>query len=261
MRQALRLPLPSSRISSIVRNTAARPRASAIASVSAIEPSNTNNTSPRSFSTSSSNMSLLRPSSFFASPLDDFDPFPSSSLRDLMMMNPFAAVSASRPNVNAGDYRIWSGPKVDLHEEDTKFVLTAELPGVKKEDVKINVDADRRRLTLEGHMKSEYSSTPATSDASSAAEHADKDKGGKASSTEVTRQETTGGQVGTVGHALVSERVYGSFSRSFTLPATANLADDASLKARFNDGLLRLEIPKKEEQHSKTRQITIETSA
>lgn len=192
--------------------------------------------------------------------------FPSSSLRDLMMMNPFAAASASRPNVNAGDYRIWSGPKVDLHEEDTKFVLTAELPGVKKEDVKINVDADRRRLTLEGHMKSEYSSQPATSDASSAAEHGkdaehtDKDKGGKASSTEVTKNET-GGQVGTVGHALVSERVYGSFSRSFTLPATANLADDASLKARFNDGLLRLEIPKKKEEHSKTRQIAIETSA
>ena len=207
-------------------------------------------------------MSLLRPSSFFASPLDDFDMFPTSSLRDLMMMNPFAPVAASRPNVNAGDYRIWSGPKVDLHEEDTKFVLTAELPGVKKEDVKINVDADRRRLTLEGHMKSEYSSQPASSEAAAPAEHTDKDKdkGAKVTSTEVTKKDTAG-QVGTVGHALVSERVYGSFSRSFTLPATANLADDASLKARFNDGLLRLEIPKKKEEHSKTRQIAIETSA
>lgn len=176
-----------------------------------------------------------------------------------MMMSPFAAAAASRPSVNAGDYRIWSGPKVDLHEEDTKFVLTAELPGVKREDVKINVDADRRRLTLEGHMKSEYSSQPASE---SAAEAADATNGKSAeaketTSTEVTKKET-GGQVGTVGHALVSERVYGSFSRSFTLPATANLADDASLKARFNDGLLRLEIPKKKEEHSKTRQIAID---
>lgn len=216
-------------------------------------------------------MSLLRPSSFFNSPLDDFDVFPSSSLRDLMMFNPFAAAAASRPAVNAGDYRIWSGPKVDLHEEDTKFVLTAELPGVKKEDVKINVDADRRRLTLEGHMKSEYTSQPASStsngDEADSGKHAetvspkagDKDQDKSATSTEVSRKEQAGA-VGNVGHALVSERVYGSFSRSFTLPATANLADDSSLKARFNDGLLRLEIPKKKEEHSKTRQIAIEAA-
>ncbi|KAJ9474085.1 SHSP domain-containing protein [Pseudozyma hubeiensis] len=215
-------------------------------------------------------MSLLRPSSFFASPLDDFDLFPSSALRDLMTMNPLAMAAASRPNVNAGDYRIWSGPKVDLHEEDTKFVLTAELPGVKKEDLKINVDADRRRLTLEGQMKSEYSSQPAASsqgdanggnnephtDGKDAAEHDGK------TSTQVAKQDQTGaGQVGTVGHALVSERVYGSFSRSFTLPPTADLGSDSSLKARFNDGLLRLEVPKKKEEHSKTRQIAIETSS
>ena len=215
-------------------------------------------------------MSLLRPSSFFASPLDDFDLFPSSSLRDLMTMNPFAMAAASRPNVNVGDYRIWSGPKVDLHEEDTRFVLTAELPGVKKEDLKINVDADRRRLTLEGSMKSEYSSQPSTSNGSQQSRDAPSATDGKhaaeaaddSSSTQVAKKDNNGeGQVGTVGHALVSERVYGSFSRSFTLPPTANLADDASLKARFNDGLLRLEIPKKKEEHSKTRQIAIETTA
>ncbi|SNX85873.1 related to Heat shock protein Hsp20 [Melanopsichium pennsylvanicum] len=204
-------------------------------------------------------MSLLRPSSFFTSPLDDFDVFPSSPFRDFMMMSPFGATTASRPSVNAGDYRIWSGPKVDLHEEGTKFVLTAELPGVKKEDVKINVDADRRRLTLEGHMRSEYSSQPSTDETTSAkpGESAAKEKGKDVYSTDVTKKDA-GGQVGAVGHALVSERVYGSFSRSFTLPVTANLADDTSLKAKFNDGLLRLEIPKKKEEHSKTRQIAIE---
>lgn len=269
MRQALRLPLPSSKTSSIVRNTAARPHTSPLASVSALKhTSNTNvsNTSTttttpaRSFSTTGNNMSFLRPSSFFNSPFDDFDVFP-SSMRDFMMMNPFTAAAASRPNVTAGDYRIWSGPKVDLHEEDTKFVLTAELPGVKKEDVKINVDADRRRLTLEGHMKNEYSSQPA-SETPTDKENVNKDKkdaGAASTSTEVSKEET-GGQVGPVGHALVSERVYGSFSRSFTLPPIANLADDSSLKARFNDGLLRLEIPKKKEEHSKTRQIAIETA-
>ncbi|GAC74811.1 chromatin remodeling complex WSTF-ISWI, small subunit [Moesziomyces antarcticus T-34] len=258
MRQALRLPLPSSRIAAITRNGSATRSSSSISPLVSARTNSLTAPTARSFSTARPAMSLLRPSSFFSSPLDDFDMFPSSSLRDLMLMNPFAAAAAGRPNVTAGDYRIWSGPKVDLHEEDTKFVLTAELPGVKKEDVKINVDADRRRLTLEGHLKSEYSSQPAAAneDAANGKEHANAgDKG--ASSTQVTKKEQTNNAV---GHALVSERVYGSFSRSFTLPVTADLANDSSLKARFNDGLLRLEIPKKKEEHSKTRQIAIETA-
>ena len=48
------------------------------------------------------------------------------------------------------------------------------------------------------------------------------------------------------------ERSYGSFSRSFTLPPTAVSED---LRASFNDGVLTIEIPKKEE--AKPRQISI----
>jgi HSP20 family protein len=48
------------------------------------------------------------------------------------------------------------------------------------------------------------------------------------------------------------ERSYGSFSRSFTLPPTA-VSDD--LRAAFSDGVLTVEIPKKEE--AKPRQISI----
>jgi HSP20 family protein len=48
------------------------------------------------------------------------------------------------------------------------------------------------------------------------------------------------------------ERSYGSFSRSFTLPPAA-VGDE--LKASFKDGVLTIEIPKKEE--VKPRQIAI----
>jgi HSP20 family protein len=48
------------------------------------------------------------------------------------------------------------------------------------------------------------------------------------------------------------ERSYGSFSRSFTLPPAA-VAEE--LKAAFKDGVLTIEIPKKEE--VKPRQIAI----
>src|SRR6266542_1979035 len=48
------------------------------------------------------------------------------------------------------------------------------------------------------------------------------------------------------------ERSYGQFVRSFTLP---NNVDRESIKANFRDGLLEIELPKREE--AKPRQIPI----
>jgi HSP20 family protein len=48
------------------------------------------------------------------------------------------------------------------------------------------------------------------------------------------------------------ERSYGHFVRSFTLP---NNVDREAIKAHFNDGLLQIDLPKREE--AKPRQIKI----
>ena len=48
------------------------------------------------------------------------------------------------------------------------------------------------------------------------------------------------------------ERAYGQFVRSFTLPSNVNRE---AIKANFSDGLLQIELPKREE--SKPRQIRI----
>ncbi len=48
------------------------------------------------------------------------------------------------------------------------------------------------------------------------------------------------------------ERAYGQFVRSFTLP---NNVDRENVQARFSDGLLQIEMPKREE--AKPRQIRI----
>ncbi len=50
------------------------------------------------------------------------------------------------------------------------------------------------------------------------------------------------------------ERRYGSFSRSFTLPD--NVADD-SIEARFENGVLSLSIPKKEDQKPQVKSIEV----
>jgi HSP20 family protein len=48
------------------------------------------------------------------------------------------------------------------------------------------------------------------------------------------------------------ERSYGTFTRSFTLP---NVVDTDKIKAEYNDGILRLTLPKREE--AKPKQISI----
>lgn len=75
----------------------------------------------------------------------------------------------------------WS-PAVDILEKEDSYVLEAELPGLKKEDVKISVQDNI--LTLRGEKKDE-------------------------------RKESRKGY-------LRMETGYGSFMRSFTLPTTIN---------------------------------------
>ena len=48
------------------------------------------------------------------------------------------------------------------------------------------------------------------------------------------------------------ERFYGSFSRSFTLPATV---DAAQITASYKDGVLTVRVPQREE--AKPKQITV----
>jgi len=82
-------------------------------------------------------------------------------------------------------------PAMDVHEDDTRYTVTVELPGTRKEDVQ--VELSEGMLTIRGEKKSE-------------------------------REETK-------ERRRYVERSYGSFSRSFTLPGDANAERlDASFK-------------------------------
>jgi HSP20 family protein len=96
-------------------------------------------------------------------------------------------------------------PAVDVHEEAGRFVVRADLPGVKPAD--INVTAEKGVLTLRGE-----------------------------------RSLQTNDQKGDVsGHYSRVERVSGQFVRTFTLPE--NVASE-QITAQFKDGVLELAIPK-----------------
>ncbi len=99
-------------------------------------------------------------------------------------------------------------PAVDIYDQDDKVVIKAELPGVDKKD--INVDLKDRVLTLRGERYHE---------------------------SEVKEEKF-----------YRKERAYGKFERSFTLPAGL---DPEKISADFKDGVLKIEIPKPEEEKPK----------
>lgn len=54
------------------------------------------------------------------------------------------------------------------------------------------------------------------------------------------------------------ERSYGSFTRTFSLPNTVNVED---VKAEFNDGVLRVTLPKREEVKARQINVSVKTDA
>jgi HSP20 family protein len=79
----------------------------------------------------------------------------------LFSMNPFALMKQFAEDMDrmwgqmprvTGDGATWS-PTIEVKEKDGKLLVTAELPGLKKEDVKVHIDGDA--LVVEGERKQE----------------------------------------------------------------------------------------------------------
>jgi HSP20 family protein len=119
---------------------------------------------------------------------------------------------------------VWR-PMVDIHEDENSYLIDAELPGLRREDVKINFQDGV--LTISGERRYEREGK---------GENGNSDGEGK-----------KGGTV----HRM--ERLYGKFYRTFSFPSTIN-AD--AIKAKFEDGVLKVTVPKAEE--VKPRQIEIQ---
>jgi HSP20 family protein len=104
-------------------------------------------------------------------------------------------------------------PPVDIYQDENhEVVIKAELPDMKRET--ISVTFDNNVLTLSGERTLD---------------------------SEIKRE-----------RFQRSERLYGSFSRSFALPATV---DASRISASYKDGVLTVRIPQREE--AKPKQIAI----
>ena len=95
--------------------------------------------------------------------------------------------------------------KADIKEHDTGYELTVDLPGVKKDDIKAELNDGYLTITAENNSSKD-----------------EKDEKGK---------------------YICRERYSGSYSRSFYV---GDAVTEEDIKAKFENGTLTLDIPKKE---------------
>lgn len=108
-------------------------------------------------------------------------------------------------------------PACEISESETEYHMSVDIPGVKKDEIKVEVNDNT--LTISGERKQEK-------------------------------------KAGDERNAKYVERYYGAFTRSFTLPSTA---DTEKIEAHYEDGVLNLTIPKATA--ARTRKIEIQTKS
>lgn len=109
-------------------------------------------------------------------------------------------------------------PAVNVEEDETAVTVTAELPGIKEEDV--DVSLENGVLTLSGEK------------------HLEKKEEGK-------------------GKYTYYESSHGRFERQLALNTEI---DDAKIEATFKNGVLKVVLPKKEDEKAKKKKIQVKAS-
>ncbi|MGI6014382.1 MAG: Hsp20/alpha crystallin family protein [Oscillospiraceae bacterium] len=105
--------------------------------------------------------------------------------------------------------------KTDIYQDGDNYILEADLPGFKKDDIHVDLNGNNLTIRAERHGHSEEKDCK--------------------------------------GNCIRSERCYGSFVRSFDVSAVK--AEE--IKANYNDGVLKLTMPKRDlpEKTSRTLEI------
>ena len=112
-------------------------------------------------------------------------------------------------------------PAIDVSESDTGYVVTLDVPGVTREDVKVSIDG--RRVSIVAEARS--AEAPAEQPAAEAARPAER--------------------------LILRERALASYARSFTLQAEI---DQSTSQAKLDNGVLTLTLTKR---HASASQLTV----
>jgi HSP20 family molecular chaperone IbpA len=145
-------------------------------------------------------------------------------------------------------------PPVDVTEEGDKYIIEAELPGVKKENVDIRIGDAGRSVTIQGKTSSRQTNGESDTTAETTG-----DEGKRIFSTDrvnyidASSYHDTGSKAVAKtepGTQLTMERQYSgsaTFVRTVWLPRPIN---SSQVSAKLQDGILTMTVPKAEDQES-----------
>ena len=143
---------------------------------------------------------------------------------ELQTWSPLDRLASFRDEINrlfdtgasAPESSFFSGwnPTLDMYDEKDRFLVSVELPGMKKDE--INLSFQDGVLSVSGERKHE--------------------------------------REGKEGETFRSERYFGKFQRSVTLPASI---DSSKVTATYKDGVLLIDLPKSEEAKPKQIQVNV----
>ena len=120
----------------------------------------------------------------------------------------------SQPTADSAPVR---RPAIDVSESDRGYVVTLDVPGVNREDVKVSIDG--RRVSIVAEARS--AEAPAADTAATETAEATK----------------------TTDRVILRERAFASYARSFTLQSEI---DQTSSQAKLDNGVLTLTLVKRD---------------
>ena len=120
----------------------------------------------------------------------------------------------SQPTADAAPVR---RPAIDVSESDRGYVVTLDVPGVSREDVKVSIDGRRVSIVAEARSAEAQAADAAATETAEAPKATDR--------------------------VILRERAFASYARSFTLQSEI---DQASSQAKLDNGVLTLTLVKRD---------------
>ncbi len=136
-----------------------------------------------------------------------------------------------------------TAPAVNVREDEDGYYIEVAAPGLNKSDFKLNLDHNRLTISAEKREENDFDNYE---------DQGNKNENGEEQKANGEAQKPSRKK----GKYTRREFSYSSFQRTFTLP---NTVDGEKINATYTDGVLNVDLPKREEAKVKPSR-TIEIS-
>jgi len=135
-------------------------------------------------------------------------------------------------------------PKINLSEDENNYYIHADLPGMNKDQVKMELSDDDRVLTISGEGETIIDNSDMDSKKDSTKDKNVKEDANENKENQKKEQKETNKEENNKKYSRI-ECSYGKFSRSFSIPENADINN---IQAKMENGVLEVTLKKMEPQ-------------